>query len=32
MNRPEVHFQLTHSLRDFKLTSHLVRGAVDERS
>lgn len=30
MNRPEDHFQLTHSVRD--LTSHLIRGAIEERS
>ena len=32
MNRPEDHFQLTHSVRDLKSTSHLIRGAIDERS
>ena len=32
MNRPEYHFQPTHSMRDLKSTSYLVRGAIDERS
>ena len=32
MNRPEDHFQLTHSLRELKSASHLVRGAIEERS
>lgn len=32
MNRPEDRFQLSHSLRDLKSTSHLIRGAIDERS
>ena len=32
MNRPEDHFQLTHSVCDLESSSHLIRGAIDERS